>query len=54
MNVILNNQELDYSKVHIVLEAGPTHTGIETAKALVDQAVLAGADSIKFQTVEYR
>ena len=22
MNVILNNQELDYSKVHIVLEAG--------------------------------
>jgi sialic acid synthase SpsE len=52
MNVILNNQELDYSKVHIVLEAGPTHTGIETAKALVDQAVLAGADSIKFQTVD--
>lgn len=35
--------------VYIVFEAGPTHDGLETAKKLVDVAVDAGADAIKFQ-----
>ena len=52
MNVKLAGINLDYSKTHIVLEAGPTHTGIESAKKLVDLAVNAKADSIKFQTID--
>ena len=51
MNVVLNNKQLNYDKVHIVLEAGPTHNGLESAKKLVDIAVNANADSIKFQTI---
>jgi len=35
--------------VFVVFEAGPTHTGLETAKQLVDVAVGAGADAVKFQ-----
>ena len=38
--------------VYIVFEAGPTHDGIETAKKLVDVAVTAGADAIKFQILK--
>lgn len=38
--------------VKIVFEAGPTHDGLKTAKALVDMAVTAGADAIKFQIVD--
>lgn len=49
MNIKLGNKLLDYSSVHIVLEAGPTHNGLNSAKKLVDIAVSAGADSIKFQ-----
>jgi len=52
MKVKLNGEKLDYSKVHIVFEAGPTHTGLESAKQLVDIAVAAEADSIKFQTID--
>ena len=52
MKVKLAGKNLDYSKTHIVLEAGPTHTGIESAKNLVDIALKAGADSIKFQIVD--
>ena len=52
MNISLGNRKLDYSKVHIVLEAGPTHTGLKSAKDLVDIAVEAGADSIKFQQMD--
>ena len=33
----------------IVLEAGPTHYGLESALALVDAAAASGADAIKFQ-----
>lgn len=33
----------------ITFEAGPTHTGIESAKRLIDIAADAGADAIKFQ-----
>jgi len=36
----------------IVFEAGPTHTGLESAKKLVDLAVEAGAAAIKFQMAD--
>lgn len=39
-------------KVFVVFEAGPTHDGFETACKLVDVAVEAGADAVKFQTVD--
>ena len=52
MEVKLDGKSLDYSKTFIVLEAGPTHYGLESAKALVDIAVEAKADSIKFQTID--
>ncbi|MEQ8715297.1 MAG: N-acetylneuraminate synthase family protein [Cyclobacteriaceae bacterium] len=53
MTAKLNNRLVDQitGGTHIVLEAGPTHNGIESAKKLVDLAVKAGADSIKFQTL---
>ncbi len=35
--------------VFIVLEAGPTHTGLESAKQLAEVARKAGADAVKFQ-----
>lgn len=40
------------SPVFIVFEAGATHDGLETAKKLVDVAVGAGADAIKFQMLD--
>lgn len=33
----------------ITFEAGPTHNGVSSAKALIDAAADAGADAIKFQ-----
>ncbi len=39
------------SRIFIIAEAGVNHNGdLETAKKLVDAAVLAGADAVKFQT----
>ena len=35
--------------VFVTFEAGPTHSGLASAKRLVDQAATAGADAIKFQ-----
>ncbi len=42
----------DGYKTFIVFEAGPTHTGLESAKKLVDMAIRAKADAIKFQMVD--
>ena len=39
------------NKVFIIAEAGVNHNGLlKTAKELVDVAVNAGADAVKFQT----
>jgi N,N'-diacetyllegionaminate synthase len=35
--------------VFITFEAGPTHSGLESAKRLVSRAAEAGADAVKFQ-----
>lgn len=38
------------SKVFIIAEAGVNHNGsLETAKKMIDQAAIAGADAVKFQ-----
>jgi len=39
-------------KVFLTAEAGATHTGLESAKTLVDIAIEAGFDAVKFQIVE--
>ena len=36
----------------IVFEAGPAHSGIDSAKRLVTHAAEAGADAIKFQMLD--
>ena len=41
------------SCVFIVFEAGPTHTGLESAIQLADAAKSAGADAIKFQITDH-
>ena len=54
MKAEINNKIVDQEAngTCIVLEAGPTHFGIESAKQLVDMAVEAGADFIKFQYLD--
>jgi sialic acid synthase SpsE len=49
----INNIEIDREKngVFIVMEAGPTHTGLESAKELAKAAKDVGADAVKFQTI---
>lgn len=42
----------DEAPVFIVFEAGPTHDGIDSAKALVKHAAQSGAHAIKFQLVD--
>ena len=42
----------DGEPVFIVFEAGPTHDGVETAKALVRHTARSGAHAIKFQIVD--
>jgi N,N'-diacetyllegionaminate synthase len=42
----------DGAPVFIVFEAGPTHDGIESAKALIMHAARSGAHAIKFQIVD--
>ena len=40
--------------VFIVFEAGPTHTGLDSAKKLAEHAKKAGADAIKFQITDHK
>lgn len=42
----------DGAPVFIVFEAGPTHDGLDSAKALVSHAANSGAHAIKFQLVD--
>lgn len=42
----------DGNPVFIVFEAGPTHEGVDSAKALVRHAAEAGADAVKFQVLD--
>lgn len=42
----------DGAPVCVVYEAGPTHDGIESAKALASYAARAGAHAVKFQVVD--
>ncbi len=42
----------DGQPAYIVLEAGPTHTGLESAKKLVDISAGTGVDAIKFQMLD--
>jgi sialic acid synthase SpsE len=42
----------DGNSCFITFEAGPTHSGLDSAKRLADLAAEAGADAIKFQIVD--
>jgi len=42
----------DGAPVYIVFEAGPTHDGLESAKALATHAARAGAHAVKFQIID--
>ncbi len=42
----------DGAPCFVVFEAGPTHSGIDSAKALITHAARAGAHAIKFQMVD--
>ena len=39
--------------VYLVFEAGPTHTGLESALQLAEETKKAGADAIKFQITDH-
>jgi N,N'-diacetyllegionaminate synthase len=42
----------DGAPVFVVFEAGPTHDGLDSAKALVTHAARAGAHAVKFQILD--
>ncbi len=51
--VSINNKRIGPGEpCFITFEAGPTHDGVDTAKKLIDVAVKAGADAIKFQILD--
>ena len=50
MSIAIGNRTIgDGAPCFITFEAGATHTGVESAKALIDIAADAGADAVKFQ-----
>ncbi len=51
MKAHINSTEIDQQKngTYIVLEAGPTHSGLESAKQLAKLAKDAGANAVKYQ-----
>lgn len=54
MLIPMGNREVgDGLPVFIVFEAGPTHTGLESAKELARHAKDAGVDAIKFQITDH-
>jgi N,N'-diacetyllegionaminate synthase len=53
VRVKIGNREVgDGAPVFVVFEAGPTHDGVDSAKALVSHAARAGAHAVKFQIVD--
>ena len=42
----------DVHPCFITFEAGPTHDGVASAKALIQEPPAAGADAIKFQILD--
>lgn len=53
MGVKIGHREVgDGNPCFVTYEAGPTHSGLESAKELVRLAAEAGADAIKFQIVD--
>ena len=49
---ILNKKIGDGNPCYIVFEIGPTHNGLDSAKRLVKEAYLSGADAVKFQMMD--
>ena len=55
MEFELNGKRVgDGSPAYIVFEAGPTHTGLNSAKALAKVAKESGADAVKFQITDHK
>ncbi len=53
MTVRFGNREVgDGAPCFITFEAGATHSGVESAKRLIDLAAEAGADAVKFQILD--
>lgn len=51
--ITLGSREVgEGAPVYVTFEAGPTHSGLDSAKRLVTAAAHAGADGIKFQVVD--
>ena len=54
MKISMGNKYIgDSEPVYIVFEAGPTHTGLNSAMELAKNAKDAGADAIKFQITDH-
>lgn len=52
-NVSFSNRSVgDGHPCFVTFEAGPTHTGFESAKRLITNAAQAGADAVKFQMLD--
>lgn len=49
---IRNRQIGDGAPCYVTFEAGPTHSGVESAIDLVNLAAAAGADAVKFQILD--